>query len=225
MSASAGSPLRDTSVIFIWLPGGPPHLETYDMKPEAPSEYRGIFKPIPTNVSGIEVCELLPLHAKIADKFNLIRSIHHEFADHGGGHKRFMTGRDPREPTGFVNDAPAVTSVVAKKLAPSTPDGLPTCVAGVDRGREATGPWRIPRAGWTDIALRVKDEWGSDHVGLAAAGVAFYAFLSLFPALVATVSILGLVSQGSDPSSVIDNLFGALPASARDVPKGVKVPS
>ncbi|MEZ5299473.1 MAG: DUF1501 domain-containing protein [Verrucomicrobiales bacterium] len=132
---SAGSPLRDTSVIFIWLPGGPPHLETYDMKPAAPSEYRGIFKPIPTNVSGIEVCELLPLHAKIADKFNLIRSIHHEFADHGGGHKRFMTGRDPREPTGFVNDAPAVTSVVAKKLAPSTPDGLPTCVAGVDRGR------------------------------------------------------------------------------------------
>ena len=57
---------------------------------------------------GIDVCELLPLHAKIADKFNIIRSIAHEFADHGGGHKRFMTARDPKEPAGFVNDYPAV---------------------------------------------------------------------------------------------------------------------
>ena len=79
----------DTSVIFIWLPGGPPHMETYDMKPEAPLEYRGIFQPIKTNVSGMEICELLPLQAKIADKFNIIRSVSHEFADHGGGHKRF----------------------------------------------------------------------------------------------------------------------------------------
>ena len=47
---------NDTSVIFIWLPGGPPHMETYDMKPDAPMEYRGIFKPIKTNVSGIEIC-------------------------------------------------------------------------------------------------------------------------------------------------------------------------
>ncbi|MEZ5218853.1 MAG: YhjD/YihY/BrkB family envelope integrity protein [Ilumatobacteraceae bacterium] len=99
---------------------------------------------------------------------------------------------------------------VVDVTAPMLPEG-DLVHAGVDRGREATGPWRIPRAGWTDIAVRVKDEWGADHVGLAAAGVAFYAFLSLFPALVATVSILGLVSQGSDPSTVIDDLFGALP--------------
>ncbi len=124
----------DTSVIFIWLPGGPPHMETYDMKPDAPVEYRGDFRPIRTNVPGIEVCELLPLHAKIADKFTLIRSVCHEFADHGGGHKRFMTGRDPKEPTGFVNDAPAVTSIVTKMLGERT-DGLPNVVAGVDAGR------------------------------------------------------------------------------------------
>jgi hypothetical protein len=43
---------RETSVIFIWLPGGPPHMEMYDMKPEAPSDYRGEFRPIPTNVRG-----------------------------------------------------------------------------------------------------------------------------------------------------------------------------
>jgi hypothetical protein len=81
----------DMSVIFVWLPGGPPHMETYDMKPDAPADYRGDFRPVSTNVSGIDVCEYLPQHAKIADKFTLIRSIAHEFADHGGGHKKFLT--------------------------------------------------------------------------------------------------------------------------------------
>jgi len=61
-------------VILLWQQGGPSHMETYDMKPEAPSEYSGPLRPIHTNVSGIEVCELLPMHAKIADKFTLIRS-------------------------------------------------------------------------------------------------------------------------------------------------------
>ena len=42
---------RQTSVIFVWLPGGPPHMDMYDMNPEAPSDYRGVFRPIPTNVS------------------------------------------------------------------------------------------------------------------------------------------------------------------------------
>src|SRR5688572_28040400 len=93
----------DTSVIFVWLPGGPPHMETYDMKPEAPDDYRGDFRPISTNVSGIDLCEYLPLHAKIADQFTLIRSIAHEIADHGGGHKKFLIARDPLSPVGFVN--------------------------------------------------------------------------------------------------------------------------
>jgi len=104
----------DTSVIFIWLPGGPPHMETYDMKPDAPSDYRGALSPISTNVSGLDVCELFPRHAKIADKYNIIRSVAHKFADHGGGHKRFNTGRIPKTPVGTVNDAPAVGSIVAK---------------------------------------------------------------------------------------------------------------
>lgn len=106
----------DPAVIFVWLPGGPPHMETYDLKPNAPSDYRGEFHPIRTNVAGLDVCELLPLHAKVADKFTLIRSCHHEFADHGGGHKRFLTGRKPKTPTGFVNDAPMVGSVASKFL-------------------------------------------------------------------------------------------------------------
>jgi Protein of unknown function (DUF1501) len=134
IAKSAGKKLRDKAVIFIWLPGGPSHLETYDMKPDAPLEYRGTLAPIKTNVPGIEVCELFPRHAKIADKFNIIRSISHEFADHGGGHKRFLTGRIPATPVGFVNDAPSVISIVNKVLTkPEEP--MPATVAGVDAGR------------------------------------------------------------------------------------------
>jgi len=116
LSPSAGKNLEDTAVIFVWLPGGAPHMETYDMKPDAPDTHRGEFNPIRTNVPGIEVCELLPMHAKCADKYNLIRSVHHTFSDHGGGHKRFLTGRDPKEPTGFINDFPCVGSMAFKAL-------------------------------------------------------------------------------------------------------------
>lgn len=115
-SAGADSSRQDTSVIFVWLPGGPPHMETYDMKPGAPSDYRGEFSPIPSTVPGLDVCELLPQHAQVADKFSVIRSIHHEFSDHGGGHKRFLTGRDPATPTGFVNDKPCVGSMASLSL-------------------------------------------------------------------------------------------------------------
>ncbi|MDG1832585.1 MAG: DUF1501 domain-containing protein [Verrucomicrobiota bacterium] len=115
-SAPTGQSGKDTSVIFVWLPGGPPHMEMYDMKPEAPKEYRGDFMPIKTNVPGMEVCELLPQHAKIADKYNIIRSIHHGFSDHGGGHKRFLTGRKPATPTGTLNNTPCVGSMASAVL-------------------------------------------------------------------------------------------------------------
>lgn len=124
----------DTAVIFVWLPGGPGHMETYDMKPHAPEEYRGLFSPIKTNVPGIEVCEHLPLHAKCADKFTLIRSVAHEFADHGGGHKRFLTGYQPKLPTGTINDYPMAGSVVAK-LRENVRRGVPNYVAAVDTRR------------------------------------------------------------------------------------------
>ena len=114
----------DTAVIFLWMPGGFPHMDTYDMKPDAPAEYRGEFKPVKTNVPGIEVTELFPMHAKIADRFSLVRSISHDFADHGGGHKRVMTGRVPKTPQGTVNDAPAAASIVAK-MREHMPRGLP----------------------------------------------------------------------------------------------------
>jgi hypothetical protein len=64
---------RQKSVILIHLSGGPSHLDTYDMKPQAPREYRGEFSPIKTNVAGMHVCELMPKQAKIADKFAILR--------------------------------------------------------------------------------------------------------------------------------------------------------
>lgn len=67
------NPARAKSVVMIHLSGGPSHLDMYDMKPQAPVEYRGEFSPIRTNVSGIEICELMPMQARIADKFAILR--------------------------------------------------------------------------------------------------------------------------------------------------------
>src|SRR5207237_670890 len=75
VAAATGRSEPDTSVIFVWLPGGPPHLDMYDMKPNAPIEYRGPLRPINPTVPGLHVCELLPLHAKLAHKYNIVRSI------------------------------------------------------------------------------------------------------------------------------------------------------
>lgn len=137
LRAAAGktSAAPDTSVIFVWLAGGPPHMDTYDLKPNAPEDYRGPFNPIRTNVKGIDVCELLPLHAKCADKYTLIRSIAHKFSDHGGGSKRVMTGRIPATPTGTKNDAPSVTSIVAK-MREQVDIGLPNCISITNNGRD-----------------------------------------------------------------------------------------
>jgi len=134
-SATSLRSSNDPAVIFVWLPGGPPHQDTFDMKPDSPSEYRGPYKPISTNVPGIQICEHLPKLASMADKYALIRSVHHRFADHGGGHKKFLTGRDPLEPTGFKVDYPMVGSMVAEVLK-NRQAKVPNYIAGVDGGRQ-----------------------------------------------------------------------------------------
>src|SRR5262249_1096865 len=63
------------AAIMIYLPGGPSHMDMYDLKPDAPKEFRGEFKPIATNVAGIQICEHMPLQAKMFDKLAVIRSI------------------------------------------------------------------------------------------------------------------------------------------------------
>src|SRR6516164_287809 len=81
--AAIGKPVSDTAAILIWCNGGPTQFETYDPKPDAPEEYRGPFQPIATNVPGIQVCEMLPRHAKIADKLAIVRSCTHIESGHG----------------------------------------------------------------------------------------------------------------------------------------------
>ncbi len=84
----------EKSVIMIFNLGAPSQLDTFDMKPEAAVEVRGPFKPINTNVPGIQISEILPLHAKHADKFSLVRSCFHTGAAvHDTGHQMMQTGR------------------------------------------------------------------------------------------------------------------------------------
>jgi len=111
-------PEPDTSVILIWLQGGPSHMETYDLKPEAPIEYRGDFQPISTAVSGMDICEHLPLHAKVADRFTLIRSISHGFANHAAGAGRFLSGRKPRRRLDPISQYPTIGPIVETVCQP-----------------------------------------------------------------------------------------------------------
>jgi hypothetical protein len=85
------STTRHRSIINVYLPGGPPHMDMWDLKPDAPKEFRGEFNPIQTNVPGVHVCELFPRMAKMMDKFVLVRSI----SDSSGDHDAYqcMTGR------------------------------------------------------------------------------------------------------------------------------------
>jgi hypothetical protein len=72
---AAPAPTRPKSAIMIYLPGGPSHMDMYDLKPDAPAEFRGEFKPIATNVAGVSICEHFPLQAKMWDQLAVIRSV------------------------------------------------------------------------------------------------------------------------------------------------------
>jgi hypothetical protein len=85
---------RGTSVILIWLDGGPGHMDMYDMKPDAPAEYRGLWKPIRTAVPGFDITELYPKQAKLTNLFSVVRSLHHDTGDHFAGGHRMLTTKD-----------------------------------------------------------------------------------------------------------------------------------
>jgi hypothetical protein len=104
----------ERSCIFIVQQGGPSHIDTWDMKPEAPIEIRGPLKPISTTVPGTQVCELLPRLAARADKYCLLRTMQHVSNDHDAGMHMFLTGR-----TMPAANAPAL-GAIASRLRPST---------------------------------------------------------------------------------------------------------
>ena len=98
LRAEAGTQPRErTALIVVWLHGGASHLETYDPKPDAPDEYRGPFSPISTKVPGTQICELLPRHAAIADKFTILRSMVHTGICHNQGAQEMFSGRGVRD--------------------------------------------------------------------------------------------------------------------------------
>jgi hypothetical protein len=133
-AASSGSAVPDTAVILVWLPGGLSHIDTYDMKPAAPVEYRGEFRPVRTVVPGLDVCELLPQHAKVANRFSIVRSVSHAFIQHGGGTKQMLMGRPPLRGEGEgANEYPVIGSVVSK-MREGRVVGLPNYVLCTDEG-------------------------------------------------------------------------------------------
>jgi hypothetical protein len=127
-SAETGS-TRNTSVILLWLDGGPSHMDLYDLKPDAPAEYRGIWRPIRTRVPGFDISELFPRQARVTDKFSIVRSLHHNTGDHFAGGHRMLTAKDMGV-SGANNSQrfPGIGAIVAREVGSRRP-GVPAYVA------------------------------------------------------------------------------------------------
>src|SRR5207248_5769952 len=120
---------RNTAVILIWLDGGPGHMDMYDMKPDAPSEYRGIWRPIRSRVPGFDVTELYPKQARITNLFSMVRSLHHDTGDHFAGGHRMLTTKDMGvSGANNVQKFPGIGAVVNREIGSRQP-GVPGYVA------------------------------------------------------------------------------------------------
>lgn len=127
--AAVGSP-PDTSVILFWMWGGPSQLETWDLKPNAPIEYRGPFRPIPTAVPGLDVCELFPRQAALGDRISLVRSMAHAMSSHNDGSIEMLTGKTPTvaDPTSTAKSEHPDFGMVASRMLGASSAGLPRYV-------------------------------------------------------------------------------------------------
>jgi hypothetical protein len=132
LNASQGKADAGRSAILVFLGGGPAHQDTFDLKPDAPAEYRGQFSPIATAAPGVEICEHMPRLARRAGKYALIRGITHSLADHGLGTRYLMTGNLPTPVVSY----PMYGSIVSREL-PGRAD-LPSFVS-IDRPVEGPG--------------------------------------------------------------------------------------
>lgn len=123
--ALAGAAANDVSLVIVFLQGGLSTIDTWDMKPHAPAEFRGEFRPVKTAVPGLELCEHLPKLGTQADKFSLVRSFGHSDSGHGPADHYMLTGYLPR--AGFNgglqpnNQRPAHGAVIARQLGPRGP--------------------------------------------------------------------------------------------------------
>ncbi|HEX3147495.1 MAG TPA: DUF1501 domain-containing protein [Gemmataceae bacterium] len=128
---------RQTSVIILWMRGGPSHIDMWDCKPDSPAEFRGEFGTIPTPVPGVRLCDLLPMSAKAMNKWAIVRSLHHHDAGHSTGDQICFTGYDSG-PMPDENVHPSCGSIVSKQLGHTVPH-LPAYVM-IPRMVPGTGP-------------------------------------------------------------------------------------
>lgn len=138
----AGRTAPADSVLLMWLSGGPSHQDLWDMKPAAPAEVRGEFRPIPSSVPGLEVSELLPRVAKRMHQMALVRGLTHARGDHQGAQVWQMTGYKPTRAQFALldpsQDQPSMGSVVTQELGPRTQLPPYVCVPNAD----CNGQWQ-----------------------------------------------------------------------------------
>lgn len=127
LGQAAGETRKELSVILFWQGGGPSHLDTWDLKSEAPTEFRGSFSPISTRLDGLQVCEHMPRIAGIADRLTVIRSVTHGDAGHESATHTLQTGYKPLSSLS-TNEEPSFGSIVARELGPRV-EGFPAYAA------------------------------------------------------------------------------------------------
>lgn len=155
-AASAATTQKAEAVILLWCGGGPSHIDSFDPQPDAPSEIRGEFKAIDTNVPGIRLSEHLPLTAKITDKIAIVRSLSSNIAAHEQASDYLMTGYKPIPTLRY----PAYGAVVAKELGVrnSVPPyiGIPNPGRGASSGFIGAGynPFSVPDPGEGQFKVR-----------------------------------------------------------------------
>ena len=144
-ASSGATPRRHKSLIMIYLVGGPPHQDMWDLKPHAPVEVRGEFSPISTNVAGIQICEHLPRMARMMDQFAILRSIVGAQDDHNAF--QCYTGRDQRKPMP-AGGWPQMGSVIGRVQGPTNP-AVPPFVSMCYKCSH--GPYNEPGPGFLGV--------------------------------------------------------------------------
>jgi hypothetical protein len=133
----AAGPARRSSVIILWMRGGPSHIDLWDPKPDAPAEYRGEFGVTASRVPGILLCDMLPMSARLMDHWSIVRSLHHDDAGHSSGDQICFTGY-AAGPSPDENVQPSCGAVVSRELGRLTPH-IPAYVM-IPRMVPGTGP-------------------------------------------------------------------------------------
>jgi hypothetical protein len=129
-ATEAGRPTRNTSVVWLWLGGGPTHVETFDPKMSAPAEFRSTTGAVQTNVPGIQLGGTFPRMARVADKMAFVRSFAHQNSGHGGGTHWVMTGYNfVQADNGAGQNKPGMGSILSRYRGTNNQStGLPTYV-------------------------------------------------------------------------------------------------